>query len=191
MKAIEFKKKGLLYYLHKFLYVKNPEDTCSYKGQLILSFIVCLVTIHATILRVPLFLSKYIRKNTGHYAYGVRIQIIFYLLSIMSLIVGYTIIEDAPFINDFIYWSELSLMQLFLNSFIALLIGAGFIISVFSVLGILVYILNTIYILFGKFFNIIREKLPKRNTAKIKPYTQIGVLYLSAKEKWCKRITWK
>jgi len=190
MKAIEFKRKGLLYYLHKFIYKNDPQDTCTYKGQLIISFIVCSLTLHATILRSVLMSFKQIRKDDDYWGY--KFHFAFVMSSILFILVGEISMENNSIIHDFIYWHHLSFIEMIYYSFITMFIG----IIVMLVVGIGLTIIGLIifggYLLIEIIYNKIKPLFPKKEYKyKEEPETQFGVLYKSIKEKWCKRIIWK
>jgi hypothetical protein len=188
MENVEFKKKGLLYFLHKILYRKNPDNTCAYKKQLIFSFIASLLTIHIVIFRLLLWarLGTYDREH-----HGIRVHSFFGLIAMLLFIVGFAGIESSQIVNDFINWHELSLIQIYLHSFIPILFGTVVMGLVGGIVGLLVWMIYTIVTKISTFVHTYTININLFNNDEGLPNTQIGVLYQGAKERWCKKITWK
>ena len=192
MESVEFKKSGLVYYLHAMIFKHDPEDTCTYKRNLIITFCTLLVSIHATILRgLVFFFFKNIRDE---YEYrGIVNHLSFLAVSGFSLMVGIKIVEDVSFIPDFIHWHELSTLGIFAHTFLAVFIGLISIAIFFALAALVVVILVFTYK--GVEWVYLRKISPVVDPTymndKGNPKTQFGVLYQSAKERWCKRINWK
>lgn len=191
MQTIKFKKKGILYYLHKITFKTDSGDTCTYKGQLILSFIIAIVTIHATLLRGLFHLIPAIRKDGKDYT-GIKTQILFTVVVVVSGIVGQTFIEKGFIINDFIHWHLIDSLFMFyiyitITIFIGLLVVALVLLIIVIVIGIGYLIYKGISWVLRK----IRNITPSVTNDFGEPTTQIGILYVSTKEKWCKLITWE
>lgn len=189
MEAINFKRRGLLYHLHSMVFTEDPKDTCTYKVNLSIAFCILLVTIHATLLRSILFLSKSYRDDSRHK--GLVSHFIFCLFSIISIHFGIFIIEETPIIPDFIIWSQLYTLELIIYSIISMFIG---VLTIIIVLGILTLAIGVL-ILFSQGLSYIWGKIspfinPSYLNIEGDSKTQLGVLYRSAKEKWCKRINW-
>lgn len=188
MQTIKFKKEGILYHFHKFLYKKDPEDTCTYKRQLIITFIMCIVTLHTAILRTIISLIPFTRKDVSFR--GIQTYFFLFALSILAILIGHILIEQSIIIEDFIYWSKLSTIELYLHSFIAFFMGA-ILVSLFALLGsFIIYIIMKIYERYFEYksFSIVGKL---RDVIDRDPETQVGVMYTSLKEKWCKKIDWK
>jgi hypothetical protein len=194
MKAIEFKRKGLLYYIHKFGFKRDPNDTCSYKAELIICFCLVLVTIHASVLRAIFFLVPKYRKDKD--GWGAKNHLGFFLIMFLSFLVGHTFTEKMAFIPDLINWHLLVDNQQWMK-FILLVFPVTFIgtIGIALLLGVIVLTVGILYYTYVGAVWVWNKMLsPVINPTYIndddEPETQLGVLYQSAKEKWCKRIKW-
>jgi hypothetical protein len=194
MQTISFKKRGFFYHLHKFLYKSDPEDTCTYRKELIIVGITCLFTLHVAIIKGILNLFPSIRNESN--LHGIGFYAIFMAISLILTIMGVVVCEEI--FPEYIYWSKLSLIDAYFASYLALFTGIlVFILVLSSVAGAvgLIYftcsyidnhILNKIEL---PFIETIADKY--NDILKREPETQIGVLYASLKEKWCKKIKWE
>ena len=185
MQLTEFKRQGILYYLHKFLYKYDAKDTCEYRAQLIISFIVIIVTIHASLLRSMLFMFKQLRQDDEYW--GIKNHILFTILSILFFVVGGSIIKENPSYFNFIISENTPFIIL---SFIAVLLGF---ITILLILGIIALVISIVYYGYIGISYILRKITIKTNFHPFKGIenSQAGVLYDSWKERWCKRIYWK
>lgn len=188
MQTVNFKTSGFLYYFHKILYKYDPSDTCTYKSELILSFIINIATIHATLLRGVFMLNRNFREDSSNH--GHPFQILFIAISILSTFMGFSILESS---FDIINWGSLSSLEFIFYSFIPYFVGISILTLIFLVSGLLVFSVyqsyNAMSYIYQKF---ILKNLPFKNLEEgEEPKTQIGVLHKSAKERWCKKINWK
>lgn len=195
MKAITFKQSGLLFYIHKFMYKRNPQDTCGYKRQLIFSFIMIIVTIHASIIRglLNIFFKDF---REDRYNWGLINHFLWIFASAVSLFIGYELLEKY---FDFIWWTQLPFYEIIIHSFIPFTIGLILIIIIISLLliiGVIIYYAWKYSVQFLRWIGEgIGNQMSKHNID-FNPFEnvetlQIGVLYLSWKDRLCKRITWK
>lgn len=191
MQTVKFKQSGILFYLHKILFVNNPKDTCTYKFQLIVSFITAMVTIHATVIRIILFLIPSLREDDDNW--GIKMHFIAIMTAVLTLIVGHAMMEDSGIFNDFIYWSEINLFTFtaIMYSFLTQLIGLVTCIIGLAAIALIIGIFYYTYKALSWITRGITSTLPPITNDKGEPNTQIGVLYTSTKEKWCKIITWE
>lgn len=194
MQTIKFKKEGILFYIHKFMYKKNPQDTCGYKRQLIFSFILIIVTIHASIIRgmLNIFFKEFRESNDN---WGLLNHFLWLLASAVCLFLGYELLEIY---FDFIWWTQLSFYEIIIHSFIPFLIGLITIVLVLLsliLIGIILYFSCTYSVKFIRWIGTgIGNKMSEYDID-FNPFenvetSQIGVLYISTKEKWCKLIKW-
>tara|TARA_R110000796_G_scaffold59568_2_gene137411 strand:+ start:1931 stop:2500 length:570 start_codon:yes stop_codon:yes gene_type:complete len=189
MKSVTFKESGPLYFLQKIMFKKNAPDTCSYKRELIISAIVFLVTLHASILRLLFWAFPKNRHDSD--TYGFKSQVVSLCFSLVFVFIGYAIVEDFPIVDDFIHWHELSLLGIYLNTFVVMGIGAiTFAIAGGIIVGIC-FIVFTLFEIISNGFNSIRDMTPPLTNDEGEPRTQIGLIYKSAKERWCKKIDWE
>ena len=189
MKSVTYKESGPLYFLHKIMFKKNAPDTCSYKRELIISAIVFLVTLHASILRLLFWAFPKNRHDSD--TYGFKSQGLSLFLTFTCILVGYAVVEEAPIINDFIYWHELSLFEIYLNSFAVMGIGAITLSIAGAIIVGICFIVFTLFEIISNGFNVIRDMAPPLTNDEGEPRTQIGLIYKSAKERWCKKIDWE
>lgn len=194
MKAIEFKRKGLLYYIHKFGFSQDPDDTCAYKGELMITAMLILLTIHASVVRAIFFLFPSIRNSYS--SWGSKIHLLFFLITFLSLLFGHILCEDAIPGMDFIHWHELfnnnEWVSAFFLTFFVMLVGM---ITLAIISIIIALMVGAVYGIIQIFKWIWKKTSPVVNPKFInadgEPSTQFGVLYYSVKEKWCKRINWE
>ena len=181
MKTIEFKSKGLLYILYSMFYTSDAKDTCQYRGGLIISIITAIVAPWAVIVYF-IFMIPSIRPSRSDQ--GIRLLLLSFILAITTTAVGIGFLER---LYDIIHWHELTGMEVYFNAFIPFIIGVSLVIISGSIVSGLIWVI-------WKAFGLIpwpTVKLPRllnKNTGK--PINQIGVIYLSWKEKWCNKITW-
>tara|TARA_R110000796_G_scaffold146955_3_gene263699 strand:- start:4676 stop:5251 length:576 start_codon:yes stop_codon:yes gene_type:complete len=191
MTSVEFKRNGLLYWAHSMVMMNEPKDTCTYKRNILFTICVLLVTIHATVLRSVPYLFKNHRSDYNNQ--GLKSHLVFILFSFLSILVGYSIIEGGGVIPDFIYWTKLSILSVFGYSFIAMFMGI-LVVGVFiglACLGVFL-LLNLMRGLVWVWNKIASSAIvPSYLNRDGEPETQLGVVYQSYKEKWCKKINWK
>ena len=182
MEKINFKRTGILYYLHKFAYVKDPEDTCTYKRQLILSLVLYLTTLPISIMRTITFLFPSIRKDAYSW-HGFKMHVGFMLLGFVGWVVGFSVIEKEYFPN-FVHWHKISYLEMMLYFILHATIG----LIILTVIGAVISGVIYCVVSFGQYvIKNIEIPLTKDDG---EPNTQVGVMYKSAKEKWCKPINW-
>lgn len=188
MKAINFKRQGVLYYLHKFLFKDNPEDTCTYRGHLIICTIMCGVTLHATLLRSILFIFEEERNNKSNW--GILPHLFAMFVAYSCIIIGVFVLEGTPY--DYINWHEISIFKMCLLSFIPMFVGIIFFIIIITIAVIIGGIIYYVGLLGSKLLVVINRPIKKLYiTSEGEPRTQAGILYNSWKDKLCKRIDWK
>lgn len=108
----------------------------------------------------------------------------------MSVGLGASMIENS-FLPDFVFWHNIPLIEVYLYSFIALAIGMVTIAIGLGVAYLFCIALYAVYQLLMKGFYKIKAVAPSLEDENGEPNTQIGVLYQSAKERWCKKIDWE
>lgn len=163
-------------------------DTCTYKKELVFSIIVSLVTLHATILRMIYFAFPQNRIDRDYF--GLKMHLMAIFVAAMSVGLGASMIENS-FLPDFVFWHNIPLIEVYLYSFIALAIGMVTIAIGLGVAYLFCIALYAVYQLLMKGFYKIKAVAPSLEDENGEPNTQIGVLYQSAKERWCKKIDWE
>lgn len=199
MQTIEFKRQGILYFLRKHFWINDPVDTCQYKGHLIISIITILMTFPVFIIRNIIYAFIYLfidyLESELKEMEGLKTYIMCFLFTITMLVCGVGVIEGGNFLfDDFIYWHKLSWLSKYLYSYVALGVGIiGFLILIigFLIALAIIYLIWT-YILETVIFSVTRAVGNEFDYYDgEEPKTQVGTLYRSAKERWCKKINWK
>ena len=185
MEKITFKKRGFLYYLTKLFYYKDPKDTCTYRWQIILSIIIGTLLLPITLLRAIPNLDDDFKRNSGNH--GAQSLFLATMLFVLGNVVFVASLQELGYISEEFNLFQLTLIEFYAISFMGALLGLFCIALAASILGGIIY---GIYWIYKKLkFKPINIHVLTNDEGE--PVTQLGTLYLSFKEKWCKLINWE
>lgn len=183
METLKFKKTGLWWNLSLWTSKYEPHDTCEFRRNILITLLISIVFFPAAIVRAIFWAFPEYRHSRANW--GFIDWVIPAMLAVCCILIGVVAIEEiAP---NLFFFSKLSLLEKYLTTSILIPIGAVTAGIFLTIGGIVIYLL---YLLIQ-----LCRKIPMPTVHVIRndygePATQFGNLYLSLKEKWCKKIEW-